>query len=623
MPVVHARRAEDARLVTASRAGDPTAFPALFAYWFDPCVDVAWRILRDREAAADVAQDVFLGAWRALDRLRDPGAFGGWALRASRNQALNRLARERRSTPAGDDAVTSALDADPPTDETAAVVGREDDARLVWAASAALGERDASLLDLHLRHGLAVPEIAEALGVTANNAHQLLFRLRKRLSGAIRAWVLWRDGAPACPILGGALVAAGVTRFGADAVRITSRHLPDCEDCDARQQLRLAPEALFAAMPILPAAPALRAKAAAALEAHGVPVTTPPSPPPAAPGSAAPHHPTTPDAPGPSSGGDGSQASHTSAEGGPASSGPGEAAEASGGSGEAPDGPADAGGAGGSGDGWSGPDGAGGPAGDESAVASAGGTVPSEGVSQSETGGSGRPTTRRVTRPRVLALVGIVVLMLVAGGYVALGAGDGDTLGTGPDDRAAASPSDSPASRSPTRSGTPGGSAPGEDDVDSTTAGAPTTAPPDGSGTDDAAATDAEPAATATTADGEVTGPEPPPVTPEPVDPAPSGEEPDPDQPPVDPPDEEPGLAPEVVSFVATRLSAGCGALERPVVLAWESANATGATLTGPGAPSGALSPSGSTTLCLTGRAQPYTLTVTGPGGSASATASA
>src|SRR5918994_1146447 len=177
MPVVHARRAEDARLVTASRAGDPTAFPALFAYWFDPCVDVAWRILRDREAAADVAQDVFLGAWRALDRLRDPGAFGGWALRASRNQALNRLARERRST--------------------------------------ALGERDASLLDLHLRHGLAVPEIAEALGVTANNAHQLLFRLRKRLSGAIRAWVLWRGGDPSRPTLGGAPPAAGGGRLRA------------------------------------------------------------------------------------------------------------------------------------------------------------------------------------------------------------------------------------------------------------------------------------------------------------------------------------------------------------------------------------------------------------------------
>jgi RNA polymerase sigma-70 factor (ECF subfamily) len=79
MPVVHERRTEDARLVTASRAGDPAAFGALFAHWFDPCVDVAWRALRDRDAAADVAQDVFLAGSRTLDQPRGPGAFGGWA----------------------------------------------------------------------------------------------------------------------------------------------------------------------------------------------------------------------------------------------------------------------------------------------------------------------------------------------------------------------------------------------------------------------------------------------------------------------------------------------------------------------------------------------------------------
>ena len=96
-----------------------------------------------------------------------------------------------------------------------------------------------------------MPEIAEALGVTPNNAHQLLFRLRKKLNGAIRAWVLWRDGRPACDGLARALQAAGVTRFGADATRIAARHVPDCADCDSRQHLRLAPEVLFAAVPIV------------------------------------------------------------------------------------------------------------------------------------------------------------------------------------------------------------------------------------------------------------------------------------------------------------------------------------------------------------------------------------
>jgi RNA polymerase sigma factor (sigma-70 family) len=282
MQGVHERGAEDERLVLASRAGDESAFPALFDRWFDPCVDVAWRILHDRDAAADVAQETFLAAWRELDRLRQPSSFGGWVLRTARNRALNRLAGQRRSTVASDDDLTAALDGPASgapadrQDETAAAVERAEGAELVWAASAALGERDASVLDLHLRHGFTAPEIAEALGVTANNAHQLLFRLKRKLGGAIQAWVLWpaasRPGVAGCPGLRQAIDDAGVTRFGPEAVRVIDRHAQDCDACQDRRQLRVAPEVLFGAVPIVPAGSILRARAAAALQADGVPM---------------------------------------------------------------------------------------------------------------------------------------------------------------------------------------------------------------------------------------------------------------------------------------------------------------------------------------------------------------
>src|SRR5690606_14674150 len=92
-------RSADAGLVAAARAGDGTAFGRLFDRWFDPVYDVAWRIVRDRDTAAEVAQDVFLAAWQGLDRLERPASFGGWVRRIARNRALNRLERERRSRP--------------------------------------------------------------------------------------------------------------------------------------------------------------------------------------------------------------------------------------------------------------------------------------------------------------------------------------------------------------------------------------------------------------------------------------------------------------------------------------------------------------------------------------------
>ena len=65
------RRAEDARLVTAIRNGDPDAFGRLYDDWFDRVHDLAGRIVNDDDAAADIAQAAFVQAWRNLDSLQD------------------------------------------------------------------------------------------------------------------------------------------------------------------------------------------------------------------------------------------------------------------------------------------------------------------------------------------------------------------------------------------------------------------------------------------------------------------------------------------------------------------------------------------------------------------------
>lgn len=253
----------DQQLVEAVRRGDPSAYAGLFDRYADRCFDVARRLVHDDARAADVTQEVFTAAWEQLATLRDPAAFGGWVLRSSRNRALNKLRDEGRSV-ATDDADATLRDLAAP-DSVEADVEALDHQDLVWAASAALGERDASVLDLHLRHQLSVPEIAEELGVTTNNAHQLLHRMKERLGTGIRAYVLVRGGDASCPGLRASLASAGVTRFGPDAVKAIGAHVRDCEDCRGRQAAVLAPEAMFAAVPMLVMAPALRAHAAASL----------------------------------------------------------------------------------------------------------------------------------------------------------------------------------------------------------------------------------------------------------------------------------------------------------------------------------------------------------------------
>jgi RNA polymerase sigma factor (sigma-70 family) len=278
----------EAELVERARGGDAEAFGLLYDAWFDRVHDLARRIVHDPAGAADVAQDAFLAAWRNLHGLRDPAAFGGWLLRITRNTAFDRRRHDDRARPVDSEAMAVIEDrgpsaADAPAGfrveeragelgDPALVAEDEELTALVWESADALGARDAEVLHLHLRHGFKPAEIAETVGITRNHANQLVHRVKQRLGGAIRARVLWRGGQPACDDLAAALRAAGIERFGAEAVEVATDHADRCDACSERRTLRLSPTALFAATPIAAAPVALKERIADGLAGHGVPM---------------------------------------------------------------------------------------------------------------------------------------------------------------------------------------------------------------------------------------------------------------------------------------------------------------------------------------------------------------
>jgi hypothetical protein len=192
------------------------------------------------------------------------------------------LARDNRSRPVEGGAVTELHDRGgrdpfggrPAGDAADAVVSAERDA-LIGAAAAVLGERDASLLDLHLRHGLSPAEIAEELGVAANTAHQQLFRLRDRLGSAIGCLLLWHRGTPECAEL--AALVDGRVEFDAETARLVERHQRSCSDCSDRRAAMTSPVELFSALPIVTVPVAVKLDILSAIQAAGVPLGEPPA----------------------------------------------------------------------------------------------------------------------------------------------------------------------------------------------------------------------------------------------------------------------------------------------------------------------------------------------------------
>jgi RNA polymerase sigma factor (sigma-70 family) len=275
-PELPRRGADDAPLVARVRAGDPDAFGALYDRWFDRVLDLAYRITWSRDAAADVAQDAFLSAWRNLDKLEDPHAFGGWLLRIARNGALDRQRKDQRAKPVHtaqfamiERSQYRVEDRIGAIDDPALVAEDASYVALLWDAADALGERDREVLDLSLRHGLTPAEIADVIGTNRNAANQLVHRVKQRLGAAVGARMLWRGGTPACAALRLELVENDAEDFGPEAMRVAERHAQACEECSERKRLRLDPAKMFAAIPIM-AVPSLKSKVAHALDAEGV-----------------------------------------------------------------------------------------------------------------------------------------------------------------------------------------------------------------------------------------------------------------------------------------------------------------------------------------------------------------
>ena len=93
---------QDEDLMVSAGRGDHEAFGALVERHHRAVVQFVYRYLGDvgRDDAEDVAQDVFLGAFRAAPAFRPRAKVQTWLLRIARNTCLNyrRSQRLRRTT---------------------------------------------------------------------------------------------------------------------------------------------------------------------------------------------------------------------------------------------------------------------------------------------------------------------------------------------------------------------------------------------------------------------------------------------------------------------------------------------------------------------------------------------
>ncbi|MFZ6026759.1 MAG: RNA polymerase sigma factor [Chloroflexota bacterium] len=86
---------DEAVLIQDAQGGDLDAFNRLVLVYQDMVYYQAYRMLEDEDAAADIAQDAFISAYRHIRDFRG-GSFRAWLLRIATNACYDELRRRKR-----------------------------------------------------------------------------------------------------------------------------------------------------------------------------------------------------------------------------------------------------------------------------------------------------------------------------------------------------------------------------------------------------------------------------------------------------------------------------------------------------------------------------------------------
>jgi RNA polymerase sigma-70 factor, ECF subfamily len=192
----------DAALVERVKQGDVKAFEMLVVKYQRRVQRLIGRMVRDSDLVADIAQESFIRAYRALPQFRGDSAFYTWLYRIAVNTAKKALVDLRRN-PVITEAAMATVDEDDetsrrksePTDSATpeALLASKQVATAVNAAIDALSEDLRQAITLREIEGLSYEEIAETMDCPIGTVRSRIFRAREAIALRLRPLLDTRD----------------------------------------------------------------------------------------------------------------------------------------------------------------------------------------------------------------------------------------------------------------------------------------------------------------------------------------------------------------------------------------------------------------------------------------------
>jgi len=181
----------DVQLMLDVKAGDQQSFELLLQRYRTPLVNFLYRMVRSREQAEDLAQEVFLRVYRAREDYEPSAKFTTWLFRIATNLALNSLRDHRyqkleismdapivADAEEGDERPMEVADEHPDIEQHLVEEARK---KMIRHAIEKLPEKQRAAVLLHKYQELDYAEISKILRCSESALKSLLFRAYETL----------------------------------------------------------------------------------------------------------------------------------------------------------------------------------------------------------------------------------------------------------------------------------------------------------------------------------------------------------------------------------------------------------------------------------------------------------
>jgi len=171
----------DLDLITAVLNGNTAKYAVLVKHHQRFVFTLALRFAKNREDAEEVAQDVFVKAYRALGTFKQTSKFSTWLYTITYTTAMTFLRRKRLDTQSINDDENVLQIANNGTHFDANIVEKKSSYAYLNQAIDMLLPDDAAIISLFYKGEQSLEEIGEALSMEPNTVKVKLHRARQRL----------------------------------------------------------------------------------------------------------------------------------------------------------------------------------------------------------------------------------------------------------------------------------------------------------------------------------------------------------------------------------------------------------------------------------------------------------